>query len=59
MIQDINYAYNDFSFIEDIHARNMIRDALQAVENVPGGMEEMRRDPGSRPCRQSAIRSAP
>lgn len=48
MIQNINYAFNDFSFMEDIQAINMIQDALHAVELVPGGMEEIKKDPGSR-----------
>ena len=47
MTQRMNYAFNDFSFMEDIHAVKMIKDALRAVELVPGGMEEMKKDPGS------------
>ena len=48
MTQRMNYAINDFSFMEDIHAGKMIQDALLAVELVPGGMEEIKKDPGSR-----------
>ena len=48
MNHQIIYAYQDFSFMEDIYARNMIQDALQAVIRVPGGMDEMKKDPGSR-----------
>ena len=48
MTQRINYAFGDFSFLEDIHAGKMIQDALRAVELVPGGMDEMKKDPGSR-----------
>ena len=48
MTHQITYAYQDFSFMEDNHARNMIQDALHAVIRVPGGMEEMMKDPGSR-----------
>ena len=48
MTQRMNYAINDFSFMEDIHAGKMIQDALLAIELVPGGMEEMKKDPGSR-----------
>ncbi len=44
--QSMNYAFNDFSFMEDNDAGNMIQDALRAVELVPGGMEEMKQDPG-------------
>jgi len=47
MTHYITYVYHDFSFMEDGHARNMIQDALFAVEKVPGGMEEMMRDPGN------------
>jgi hypothetical protein len=48
MTQRMNYAFGDFRFMEDIHAGKMIQDALLAVELVPGGMEEMKKDPGSR-----------
>jgi hypothetical protein len=48
MTHYITYEYLNFSFMEDEHIGNMIKDALHAVENVPGGMEEMKQDPGSR-----------
>jgi hypothetical protein len=35
MTQRMNYAFGDFSFMEDIHCGNMIQDALCAVELVP------------------------
>ena len=48
MTQRMNYAFGEFSFMEEIRYGNMIQDALRAVELVPGGMEEMKKDPGSR-----------
>lgn len=47
MTQSMNYAFNDFRFMEDVNSIKMIQDALRAVELVPGGMEEMKKDPGS------------
>jgi len=42
-----NYAFNDFSFIEDEQDKRMIQDALDATLKVSGGLEEMAKDPGN------------
>jgi hypothetical protein len=42
-----NFLFNDFSFMEDDHEKRMIQDALNATLQVPGGLEEMSKDPGN------------
>jgi hypothetical protein len=40
------YEEGNFLFISEEHTRKMIRDAYNAMLSVPGGLEEMKKDPG-------------